>query len=318
MEGPLLQYEEVRPLGQGAYARVVLCRKTDTPAGGDEELFVRVSPCDAGARGGARLCVSVWGSMARRRRLHRVPHAPGARRGLQAIKVIDRSKLEKRREYRRVGSRMTWGNAFQQVEREVAIMKKLQHPSLLRLFDVIDDEASGLTYIVLEFAEGGQVMQFDALRRRYSLTATTRAMALSCGATRGAAAPDAMPEAFARQLVRSFIPGLQYLHSNRVVHRDLKPENLLIVRGGACKLADFGVAHVFETGEEALVMRTEGTPQFFAPECLTGEAFDPFAVDMWALGVTLFACAFGALPFDGDQPADVYDAIKNKPCVCVR
>ena len=60
------------------------------------------------------------------------------------------------------------------------------------------------------------------------------------------------------------------MHHNRIVHRDIKPENILVGEGGAAKLADLGVSHIFDEGQEPVLRGSEGTPYFMAPEMLSG------------------------------------------------
>lgn len=103
------------------------------------------------------------------------------------------------------------------------------------------------------------------------------------------------------------------VHRNRICHRDIKPENILLSSAEeGYKLADFGVAHMLEPedGDQAMLRSTEGTYHFLAPECTTGEAYDPFQVDIWALGVTMFAMLRGTLPF-GTKAASLDDVMTS-------
>lgn len=112
-------------------------------------------------------------------------------------------------------------------------MKKLVHPHLVKLYEVIDDASHDALYLVLEYVEGGQIMEFDAEKRRYISQAHAES-----GGTLG--------EVEAARVLGDMLAGLAYLHVHHIAHRDLKPENVLVGRGGRCKIADFGVAHFFE------------------------------------------------------------------------
>ena len=109
---------------------------------------------------------------------------------------------------------------LQQVQKEIAIMKKLSHVNCIRMYEVIDDPTSNKLYLRLEFATGGQCME-----------------------ARNGTAP--LPIDVAQRFFTDMILGLEYLHRNHVVHRDIKPENLLVcTETGRLKLADFGVSQV--------------------------------------------------------------------------
>jgi serine/threonine protein kinase len=195
-------------------------------------------------------------------------------------------------------------------------MKKLVHPHLVSLYEVIDDASQDALYLVLEYVPGGQIMEFDAEERRYFSRAH---------AGRG----GVLGEVEAARVLGDILAGLVYLHVHHIAHRDLKPENVLVGRGGRCKIADFGVSHYFdeeaarvlaltnappavgegggEGGKEekqlhqlyrstsrGLLNKSDGTWSFWAPEMCRqgggeggreGGSFSGYSCDMWATGV---------------------------------
>ncbi|OQR90730.1 protein kinase [Achlya hypogyna] len=227
---------------------------------------------------------------------------------LFAIKVFNKSLLKRKQEFKRVGGRMVATNAFQKVQKEVAIMKKLRHPNLTRLYEVIDSPEDDKLFLVLDLIAGGQLLLFDAKAQRYSYTRDG-----------GAPSPGPVtPVDVIQDCLVDVAWGLDYLHRNLICHRDIKPENILVTEDEQYVLGDFGVAHMFsETDAELSLKSTEGTYHFLAPECTTGEPFDPFKVDVWALGVTLFAMVFGTTPFGASAatPAEVLTAVRSDPLV---
>lgn len=250
---------------------------------------------------------------------------------LVALKVFKTSLLKKMREVKRVGRRMVVSTALDKVQVEIAIMKKLQHVNLLNLLEVFDDDSETLV-LMLEYAPFGQVMEWDADARVYKPTAM--------GASSSKTTTTRFSEAELRQCARQLMLGLEYLHENNICHRDLKPENILVAGEGVYKIADFGVAHLFEEEKAAAiacnsspnndsesnqtppvsaerkkgyVTSTAGTYAFMAPETLKGGAYDAYAADVWALGVTLHALALGRIPFYDPDVVTLFELIETKP-----
>ncbi|CAK4082601.1 unnamed protein product [Aphanomyces euteiches] len=203
-----------------------------------------------------------------------------------ALKILNKSFLKRKREIKMVNGRPVHSNAFNKVVKEIAIMKKLRHPNLTKLHEVIDDAEHDKMYLVLELVTGGQVMDWDADALLYNYLGE----------------PNPAPTSVVQQCVLDTALALEYLHANQICHRDIKPENVLMTNEKThYKLSDFGVAHMFNEEEDSSkqLKNTEGTYHYLAPESTVGQAYDPFKVDVWALGVTAYAMLFRRLPFAG-------------------
>ncbi|KAK8635756.1 hypothetical protein V6N13_004475 [Hibiscus sabdariffa] len=172
---------------------------------------------------------------------------------------------------------------------EVLIMKMLEHPNIVNLFEVIDDPTTDQFYMVLEYVQGKCVCE-------------------------GSGPPGAIGEDTARKYLRDIVSGLMYLHAQNIVHGDIKPDNLLITSTGTVKIGDFSVSQVFEDDNDEL-RRSPGTPVFTAPECCIGSTYHGKAADTWAVGVTLYFMVMGKYPFLGETLQDTYDKIVNNPLV---
>ncbi|EJS42124.1 gin4p [Saccharomyces arboricola H-6] len=158
------------------------------------------------------------------------------------------------------------------IEREIIIMKLLNHPNVLRLYDVWETNTD--LYLVLEYAEKGEL--FNLLVERGPL-----------------------PENEAIRFFRQIIIGVSYCHALGIVHRDLKPENLLLDHKYNIKIADFGMAALETEGN--LLETSCGSPHYAAPEIVSGIPYQGFASDVWSCGVILFALLTGRLPFDEED-----------------
>uniref|UniRef100_A0A8B9GE45 Calcium/calmodulin dependent protein kinase kinase 1 n=1 Tax=Amazona collaria TaxID=241587 RepID=A0A8B9GE45_9PSIT len=118
----------------------------------------------------------------------------------------------------------------------------------------------------------------------------------------------------ARLYFRDIVLGIEYLHYQKIIHRDIKPSNLLLGDDGHVKIADFGVSNQFE-GNDAQLSSTAGTPAFMAPEAIsdTGKSFSGKALDVWAMGITLYCFVYGKCPFIDEYILGLHNRIKNKP-----
>ncbi|GCC31460.1 hypothetical protein chiPu_0009918 [Chiloscyllium punctatum] len=166
------------------------------------------------------------------------------------------------------------------VATEVEILKKLDHPCIIKIEEVFDFEDS--FYIVLDLMEGGEL--FDRVVRSKGLKEQTTKL-----------------------LFYQMLLAVQYLHENNITHRDLKPENVLLANNEEnclIKITDFGLSKIL--GETSLMKTLCGTPTYLAPEVLLGAGAGGYskAVDCWSLGVILFICLGGYPPFS-DQIKDM-------------
>lgn len=162
---------------------------------------------------------------------------------------------------------------------EVAAMRRLNHPNILKIHEVLATKSK--IFLVMELAKGGDL--FGKLSRR----------------------PDhRFPEPLARKYFQQLVSALHYCHQNGVAHRDVKPQNLLLDEEGNIKVSDFGLSAVADAtiaSKDRLMLQTAcGTPAFAAPEIVgrTRNAYDGSKADAWSCGVILFVMLSGYLPFD--------------------
>ena len=167
---------------------------------------------------------------------------------LVAVKLFNKSILKRRRTMERDKStrRVKIKTALEQVEREIALMKKLSHPNLVTMYDVIDSPESDMLYMVLEYMPLGEILTYqdDGTFRRKDPRPSSKYSkyhTLKDGIVDGH-----FDEAQAALYFVDILHGLAYLHQHHIVHRDLKPENILLDSRGIAKVADFGVSHMFE------------------------------------------------------------------------
>uniref|UniRef100_A0A3B1K1E5 non-specific serine/threonine protein kinase n=1 Tax=Astyanax mexicanus TaxID=7994 RepID=A0A3B1K1E5_ASTMX len=170
---------------------------------------------------------------------------------------------------------------LERVYQEIAILKKLDHLNIVKLVEVLDDPAEDNLHM------GKSVMEVPT--------------------------DSPFSEEQARLYFRDIVLGIEYLHYQKIVHRDIKPSNLLLGDDGHVKIADFGVSNQFE-GNDALLSSTAGTPAFMAPETLSDnrKSFSGKALDVWAMGVTLYCFVFGKCPFIDEYILALHNKIRSK------
>lgn len=177
---------------------------------------------------------------------------------------------------------------LERVYQEIAILKKLDHSNVVKLVEVLDDPSEDHLYMVFELVKQGAVMEVPT--------------------------DKPLNEDQARFYFQDLLRGIEYLHYQKIIHRDIKPSNLLVGEDGHVKIADFGVSNQFE-GADALLTSTVGTPAFLAPETLseTRKNFSGKALDVWAMGVTLYCFIFGVCPFMDERILSLHQKIKTQP-----
>lgn len=185
-----------------------------------------------------------------------------------AIKIVNKEKLSE--------------SVLQKVEREIAIMKLIEHPHVLHLYDVYENKK--YLYLLLEHVSGGEL--FDYLVRKGRLMSKE-----------------------ARKFFRQIISALDFCHAHNICHRDLKPENLLLDERNNIKVADFGMASLQVEG--SMLETSCGSPHYACPEVIRGEKYDGRKADVWSCGVILYALLVGALPFDDDNLRNLLEKVKR-------
>lgn len=107
-----------------------------------------------------------------------------------------------------------------------------------------------------------------------------------------------MPEDKARRFFQQIVCAVEYCHRHKIVHRDLKPENLLLDAELNVKIADFGLSNIMTDGN--FLKTSCGSPNYAAPEVISGKLYAGPEVDVWSCGVILYVLLVGRLPFDDD------------------
>ena len=167
------------------------------------------------------------------------------------------------------------------VEREISYLRLLRHPHIIKLYDVIKSKDEII--MVIEYA-GKELFDYIVQRGK-------------------------MPENEARRFFQQIIAAVEYCHRHKIVHRDLKPENLLLDDKLNVKIADFGLSNIMTDGN--FLKTSCGSPNYAAPEVISGKLYAGPEVDVWSSGVILYVMLCGRLPFDDDFIPALFKKILN-------
>jgi len=175
------------------------------------------------------------------------------------------------------------------LQRETSIMKSLNHPSVVRLFDVLDNGQT--LYLIMEFCPGGTLAEYLVQKKQ-------------------------LPEAEAQLYTSQIAAGLKYMNARNVSHRDLKPANLLLVtqKDGSriAKITDFTFARFLNPGEISKTL--VGSPLYMAPEIFNDYQYNGVA-DLWSVGVILYEMVVGQVPFPADTLMKLIQVLRTAEVV---
>ncbi|XP_042894691.1 maternal embryonic leucine zipper kinase isoform X1 [Parasteatoda tepidariorum] len=189
----------------------------------------------------------------------------------------------------KIMDKQSLGDDLPRVQLEIEALKILNHPNICKLYQVIETENK--FFLVLEYCPGGEL--FDYIIQR-----------------------DRVTEKEARTFFRQIISAVAYIHEKGYAHRDLKPENLLLDAEQNLKLIDFGLCARPKSGMQQNLETCCGSPAYAAPELIIGDYYNGNKVDVWSMGVLLYALLCGFLPFDDENVTKLYKKIQRGKYFC--
>ena len=179
-----------------------------------------------------------------------------------AIKLLEKNKITEKSDLERIF-------------REMSIVKTLNHPNIVKTHEIFDNEK--YYFMIMDYCPGGEL--FDYIVNKIRLNEEESSF-------------------FFYQIINA----VEYIHSKGIVHRDLKPENLLLNDKNKLKIIDFGLSNYFFPDSEKNLLKTPcGSPCYAAPEMVSGNNYNGFKTDIWAIGIILYAMLVGYLPFEDND-----------------
>lgn len=172
------------------------------------------------------------------------------------------------------------------IKREFSLLKTLDHPNIIKLYDVFFDESSKNIYFMIDLYDNGDLSTYLNGRK--------------------------IKEKYAKGYMRQIKDGLEYLYGQKILHRDLKPQNILVSKEKTLIITDFGFARYFET--DIMLQTICGSPLYMAPEILLKKKYNTMS-DLWSVGVIMYEMLCGNVPYESKNLIDLIHKIKKKDII---
>ena len=188
-----------------------------------------------------------------------------------AIKIFDKGKIknEKEQEY---------------IEREISILKKLNHYNIIKLYNIIHSE--NFIFLIQEYVPNGELLHF--LENSENLNLSEKDIC---------------------KIYQQIISGIEYLHEVGIAHRDLKLENILLNFKNDIKIIDFGLSNKYNKDNDELLQSSCGSPCYAAPEMIRGTKYHGLDTDIWSSGIILYLMLCKSFPFNDKNNSKLYQKI---------
>ena len=215
------------------------------------------------------------------------------------MKIYDTNALSKRKDFAKghTGDTMVV-SALDDALKEISMLRGLNHNNIISIHEVLHDQNREKIYLIMEYCEKGSFLTWNPSTSTFTpVWSSTR-----------------LTEQTLRHIFRQIAFGIYYLHSQFIVHYDLKPQNILLTQDLCVKISDFDQSVKIAWSNSP--KKPPGTYHFFPPECISStsynNAFQAKAVDIWGVGLILYAAVYGVLPYNGNNIGELFKNIDEK------
>lgn len=204
--------------------------------------------------------------------------------GMATVFLVEDKKLQRTVALKKLHPHLLeHGETVTRFTNEAKAIASLSHENIIKIYDF--GESSGGPFLVMEYIEG--ITLSELLEQHGKI-----------------------PNSVVLEIARQITSGLQCTHAHGIIHRDIKPSNILIRKDGSIIITDFGIAYIAQNQSITMTGSFVGSPHYISPEQIKGEKVTGKA-DIYSLGVVLYQCVCGVLPFDADTPHGIINSILN-------
>ena len=236
-----------------------------------------------------------------------------------ALKIVNKKLLVKKKKFERdENGNMVITTPLEGILKEIAILKKVNHRNLVKLYEIMHNKKKGKIYLVLEYCEHGDLMTYDEEQNKFTVNKYIFEKYLKNNDNPKEIDKLHYSEIQIRRFVRQIIRGLNYLHRIGIIHKDIKPNNILLDKNNECKIIDFNFSSILQKQWVDNIGKKVDCNDYFRPAEICdlnddeGKAdYKGMPVDIWALGVTAYILSYNKFPFysEKDDIFELYDKI---------
>ena len=246
-----------------------------------------------------------------------------------AMKIIDKKVLKNKKIFKQdKDGNVIITNLLKDALKEIAILKKLDHPNIIKLYEILHNYQKQKIYLILEYADYGDIVDYDEENGIFSINKHVEEIynkdKLENNKIKSIDNKTYYKEDDIRDFCKHILLGLDYLHKNGIIHHDIKPNNILLCKKKICKITDFNFSSILDNlNEDNIGSNGDSADNFRAPETIhlndnnndeenTNREYQGKPLDIWALGVTLYILTYLKFPFDTDKGIlELYRIIKE-------
>jgi len=243
-----------------------------------------------------------------------------------AMKIIDKKVLKNKKIFKQDNDgNVIVTNLLKDALKEIAILKKLDHPNIIKLYEILHNYQKQKIYLILEYADYGDIVDYDEESEIFSINKHVKERyaqdKLGYNQKNDIDNKIYYEEDDIRHFCKHILLGLDYLHKNGIIHHDIKPNNILLCKKKICKITDFNFSSILDNlNKDNIGSNGDTNDNFRAPETINlndndnnqNREYQGKPLDIWALGVTIYILTYLKFPFDTDKGVlELYKIIKE-------